>query len=272
MPIACSALLVWSLLVSAPPATTPTLATEDTLHTEVPEVLVRAPRVTLEEILDRVARGEARRDSLLADQSFTVAVRLVRDARGPKPARLLEEAVWRVFRKRPDKVRSFLLRRWAERQGRHAELHVEFSPSMGEEVVNFAFRPRARRDYRYRIVGRDLLGDHLIYRLEFEPRSPLSGFEPSGLVWIDTNDFVIAREELRFRQSPVPLILRGVDRMVVERQRVEGHWVLRRVLLRGETTVPLPQIGRSFDLSIQYDDYALNSGLDDRLFERGSAR
>jgi hypothetical protein len=265
------ALVVSTVLLAAPQPSTPTLATEDTLHTEVPEVLVRAPRVTLEEILDRVARGEARRDSMLEDQSFTVAVRLVRDARGPRP-RLLEEAVWRVFRKRPDKVHSVLLRRVAPARDAHVDWHLDFSPGTGEEVVNFAFQPRARRDYRYRIAGRDLVGDHLIYRLEFEPRSPLAGFQPSGLVWVDTNDFVIAREELRFRQSPLPLILRGVDRMVVERQRVGDHWVLRRVLLRGETTMPLPKVGKSFDLSIQYQDYAVNEGLDDRLFPRGEAR
>ena len=35
-------------------------AREDTMHTEVPEVLVTAPRITLDEILDLVARGEAR--------------------------------------------------------------------------------------------------------------------------------------------------------------------------------------------------------------------
>ena len=39
------------------------------MRTSVPEVLVSAPRVTLDEILDRVGRGEARRDSLLADQA-----------------------------------------------------------------------------------------------------------------------------------------------------------------------------------------------------------
>ena len=64
-----TALALWlALAATAPASPGPTLAREDTLHTEVPEVLVRAPRVTLAEILDRVARGEARRESLLTDQ------------------------------------------------------------------------------------------------------------------------------------------------------------------------------------------------------------
>lgn len=267
MPIA-SALLPWLLVLAS--ETTPTLATEDTMRTEVQEVLVRAPRVTLAEILDRVARGEARRDSLLADESFTVAVRLVRDVRGPTP-KLLQETVWRVFRKRPDKVRSILLRRRiAPRQ--KDDVVVTFSPGMGEEIVDFAFQPRARRDFRYQIVGRDLVGTHVIYRIAFEPRSLLDPMQPQGLVWIDTNDFVIVREEVSFRKSPIPLVLRGIDRMVVERQRVGGHWVLRRVLLRGEATLPLPRVGRTFDLGIQFDDYTVNQGLDDRVFLREVGR
>ena len=41
-------------------------------------MLVRAPRVTLDEILARVERGERRRDSLMTDQRFLVTARLVR--------------------------------------------------------------------------------------------------------------------------------------------------------------------------------------------------
>ena len=79
--IALAALLAW---LAAPPAGAqgPTLATEDTMRTDVSTVLVKAPRVTLEEILDRVARGEARRDSLLHDQSFTATLRVMRDTEG----------------------------------------------------------------------------------------------------------------------------------------------------------------------------------------------
>jgi hypothetical protein len=46
-------------------------------------------------------------------------------------------------------------------------------------------RPEARKDFRYRIVGRDLLGDHLVYRIAFEPRSLIGATEPGGLVWVD---------------------------------------------------------------------------------------
>ena len=249
-------------------ASVPTLAVEDTMHTEVPEVLVKAPRVTLDEILDRVSRGEARRDSMMKDQAFTVTFRVVtgtRDAK--KPPQLFTEYVARVYKKRPDKVRAVELRNWQlhpEKDGADAE--IRFRPRMDEEIVNFAFRPEARRDFRYHIAGRDLLGNRLIYRIAFEPRSALDPAMPSGMVWVDTNEFVIVRQEVGFDRSPVPLFLKGVDRMVIDRQRVNGHWVLKSVLMRAEMSIPIPKFGKSFDIGLLFDDYAVNTGLDDSLF------
>jgi len=270
MPITL-AVPLWLALTAATPASPgPTLAREDTLSTEVAEVLVRAPRVTLDEILDRVARGEARRDSLLADESFTATLRLVRGAHRDQGPALLMESVSRVYKKRPNRVRTVLLRQWKADRDKKAGIQVTFRPDMSEQIVNFAFRPESRRDFRYRILGRDLVGNHLIYRIAFQPRSPLDPSEPSGLVWVDTNDFVIVRQEVTFERSPAALFLKGVDRIVIERRSVDGHWVLWRVLARLETHLPLPRLGRSFDLSIQLDQYAINTGLEDSLFHAGN--
>ena len=85
-------------------------------------------------------------------------------------------------------------------------------------------------------------------------------------MWVDTNDFVIVRQELEFDRSPIPLILKNIDRMVIERERVGDFWVLHRVLMRAHFTLPLPRIGRRMDLSLLFDQYALNSGLPDSVF------
>ena len=253
----------------APPSG-PTVAVEDTMHTEVPEVLVKAPRVTLDEILDRVARGEARRDSAMRDQAFTVTIRMVKGtADAGKTPELLSERVVRIYKKKPEKVRAVLLREWTAKPEKDKDdgPKVQVRSRMDEQIVNFAFRPENRRDYRFRIVGRDLLGNRLVYRIAFEPRSALDPSMPSGLVWVDTNEFVIVRQELGFERSPVPLFLKSVDRMVVERQRVEGgYWVLKRVLARATLSISIPTFGRSFDFAILYDDFVVNQGLDDSLF------
>ena len=90
--------------------------------------------------------------------------------------------------------------------------------------------------------------------------------EPSGRLWVDTRDFVIVRQELEFRQSPVPLFIKGIRHMVVERVRVGEFWVLSRAFVRLEMTVPVPRIGRSFDFGMAFTDYTLNTGLPDTLF------
>jgi len=279
LPPSLAPLVMLSVLLAATPSTSPpaagpsspTLAVEDTMHTAVPEVLIRAPRVTLNEILDRVARGEARRDSLMRDQTFLFSVRVLSTSlNGSKPPDLLAETVTRVYKKRPDKVRSLTLREWQKKPDKKKDddqpVDVNFRSDMSEEIVNFAFRPENRRDFNYRIVARDLVGNHLIYRIAFQPRSSVDPLTPSGLVWVDTNDFVIVRQEVNFERSPVPLLLKGIRRMVIERVQSGPFWVLGRVLIRIELTVPLPQIGRAFDVAMRFDQYAINTGLADSLF------
>ena len=245
----------------------PTLAREDTLSTAVSEILVRAPRVTLDEILDRVARGEAHRDSLLRDDAFLVTMRLMRNSKSASPTLMLE-TVYQVYRKRPDRVRAIKLRQYQEHPSKNDDVRLDFGSDFGERIVNFAFRPDARRDFTYRIVGRDVIGGHLIYRIAFRPRSVLDPSMPSGLVWIDTNEFVIVRQEVSFERSPVPALLKNVDRMVVERTRVGDLWMLSRVLMRIEMTFPIPRVGRAFDVGILFSDYQVNTGLPDSLFSK----
>jgi hypothetical protein len=246
------------------------------MRTEVSPVLVSAPRVTLDEILDRVARGEAHRDSLIRDRSFLLTIRVVGHTGTGSSPELLEETVAQVWQRRPDQYRQAELRHWMKHPPKKDDgdkgVRVEVSSGKGmtETIVNFAFQPDARREYTYRIVGRELLGDHLIYRIAFEPRSPLALDKPGGLVWVDTRDDVIVRQEITFRQSPIPLFLRGIRRMVVERQRVGDLWVLSRVLARIETTIPIPQYGTSFDFGLQFSQYAINTGLPDSLFATGA--
>jgi hypothetical protein len=254
----------------------PTVAVEDTMHTDVSEVLVRAPRVTLDEILDRVARGEARRDSLLHDQSFTATLRVVRNTAGKGTPELFAESVTKVYKRKPDGVRTIRLRNYEKYPDKkHPDddsVDSDFSPGMGEEMVNFAFRPENRRNFRFSIEDRKLLGDHLLYTLRFEPRSALAVYEPSGRVWVDTKDFVILRQELEFRQSPVPLLLKSIRHMVVEREQAGDFWVMSRMLVRIELTIPIPKFGQSFDFAMTLSDYTVNSGLPDSLFSAPAKR
>lgn len=255
------------------------LAVEDTMHTDVSEVLVRAPRVTLDEILDRVARGEARRDSLLKDQSFTATMRVLRNTAGKGKPELFAESVSKVYKKKPGLVRAISLREYElkpDKKKREDDddttFDNDFSPGMGEEIVNFAFQPANRRNFKFTIEDRRIVGDHLVYTLRFEPRSSLSVEEPSGRVWVDTKDYVIVRQELEFRQSPVPLFLKSIKHLVIERTRAGEFWVLSRMLVRMELTIPVPGFGKSFDFGMTLSDYTVNTGLPDSLFTAPAKR
>lgn len=265
----------------APPAAAadapPVLAVEDTIRIAsgaLPEYVVTAPRVTLDEILRRVAQGEARRDSLMQDQSFTrVALLTYREGDGSRP-RLRMETAAKVFKQRPDRVREIELRRRSDRED-GADVRVTAGADMGEEIVSFAFEPRNRAAYDFRIVERHLVGDHVIYLVTFTPRSAVDPL-PAGRAWIDTKDFVIVRQEFWYRdRSPAPLFLKSVDNCVIERTRVDGRWwVLERVVGRARLTSALRLLARLggdklpevMDFSLLFTDYRVNEGIPDSVF------
>ena len=284
-PIAAAAFALALALPVALPAPAaaagPSLAVEDTMHTELPEQVVRAPRVTLDEILRLVAEGEARRDSLMHDQEFTMlaALTYVDDPKGGsvKTTRQWESAS-KVYRKRPDKVRTIKLR---EKSNFKTEdgASVNVGPGMGEDLVNFAFQPRTRSRFTYRILERHLVGDHVVYLISFTPKSKLDEL-PTGRAWVDTNEFVIVRQEFWYRdRSPAPLVFEKIDNCIIERARVDGRWwVMSRVLARVRLTSLARFMGRvgkqklspNIDFSLSMRDWRVNRGIDDAIFAAGA--
>lgn len=260
----------------AEPTGRPVLAVEDTFlmpTTTLPEYLVEAPRVTLEEILRRVAEGEARRDSLMQDAAYTVTFRVVY-AGGDGEPKVAREVASRVYKRRPDKVREVRLK---ESGDEAFELNI--APNMGEQYVAFAFRPESRARFDFEILERLWLGGHVVYRIAFRPRSEVD-LLPTGVVWIDTNEFVIIRQEFGYENgSPIPLFLKSLSDCVVERSRVDGdYWVWTRFLVRVEPTSALRLAGRVsghrfgeiVDLSYARTDWRVNRGLPDSLFAQAA--
>ena len=258
-----------------PPA--PTLAVEDTLKTSLPEEIVTAQRVTLDEILRRVAEGEARRDSLMQDQVFTMLAALTyldSDEGASAPHTRQWESAMRVYRKRPDKVRTVVLRQKSNFKGDDGA-EVTVGANMGEELVSFAFSPRTRSKFSFRILERHLVGDHVVYLIGFTPRSKLDDL-PTGRAWIDTNEFVIVRQEVWYRdRSPAPLVFESIDSCVIERTRVDGRWwVMSRVLARVQMTslarfmarVGKEKLAPTVDFSLVTRDWRVNRGIDDAIF------
>jgi hypothetical protein len=114
--------------------------------------------------------------------------------------------VHKVYKKKPGLLRTVTLRvyeKYPEKNG-DGMAEADFSPGMGERMVNFALQPENRRNYKFAIEDRKLLGDHLIYTLRFEPRSALQVSEPSGRLL----SRMLVRMELTI---PVPRIGKTFD-------------------------------------------------------------
>lgn len=251
---------------AAEPLAPPTLALEDTLpapRIQLRQVEVRAVRLSLDQILDRIVEGEARRDSLIHDEVYDVYVRMLeRDTDRDTPRKTLLNQVSRVFRQQPHMKREIIVKR----SGRE-DLEVSAGQGMREQIIKFAFDPALRKLYRFRIVGRDFAGGHIVYRLEFEPRSDFYKL-PTGRLWVDTNEFVILREEFWYRgTSPAPLVFKSLDNFTVERTRVDGRfWVISRVMGRVTFTLPILGIPPQGDMVISYQNYRINKGIDPKMF------
>ncbi len=258
----------------------PLFAVEDTIP--VPSMLmdvqvVTASRVSIDEILRRVAEGEAHRDSMMQDQSFTMLAALTYLDPGKSGAEATKrqwESATQVFRKRPDKVRTVPLRTRSSFKDAD-DASVEVGPGMDEELVNFAFQPRTRKRFEFRIEQRQLIGDRVLYVLAFRPRSKLDNL-PTGRAWVDTKEFVIVRQEFWYRdRSPAPLFFKSIDSCVIERTQVDGKWwVMSRILARVQVTSLARFMARAgkeklpptIDFTLSIRDWKVNQGLDDALF------
>jgi len=262
----------------------PTLAEEDTIPIPsalLPVFVVTAPRVSLDEILRRVAEGEARRDSLMLDQSYTLSARITyldADEKTPTGAKMRLDYASKVYKKRPDKVREIPLRQKSDFKDQGEGMDVGAAPTMREQLASFAFEPRARARFRFNIDDRRIVAGHVVYIISFKPRSSIDGL-PEGRAWIDTNDFVIAREEFWYRDSsPAPLFFKRIDSCVVERTKIDGKWwVVSRVLARIQVTSMARFFSRmakepltpTIDFVATQSDWRINQGIDDAVFTGG---
>lgn len=258
----------------------PIFAVEDTIPVPsalLPVQIVSASRVTLDEILRRVAEGEARRDSLMQDQSFLMLAALTYvDPKSKTTVRQWEQAT-QVYRKRPDKIRTVVLKSMSKFKDDDGQ-GVQVGPRMTEELVDFAFQPRTRSRFHFAIAERHIVGDRVVYVISFTPRSKLDPL-PTGRAWIDTKEFVIVRQEFWYRdRSPAPLFLEGIDSCVIERTQADGKWwVLSRVLARVRVTSLArwaARIGKEkltpvVDFTLAMQDWKVNHGIDDSVFAVG---
>ncbi len=230
----------------------------------VDTIAVTAPRLRVSEVVRKVAEAM---DAIGRDGSiaFTLLQRVdLFDRRGADDERR-EEVVeaWRIHVDAEGEERMSRLyretREWEAGELVETEVDEEVTQEWQEEVARevmaMPFSLLTANRYRYEIKERNLIGDHLVFRIGFTPRSRFeAGLE--GDVWLDYSDFVIRRMEGRLvGPMPVPLVIREVPRFTFTLRQVGDRWVgdafHGRVLLNGS----LPKIPDEMEFHVRMDDY-----------------
>jgi hypothetical protein len=241
------------------------LAFEDTIpfaEGTLDTILVGAPRMKVSEVVRRIGERMARDRARLRDHSYTGSTRVV--ARYPehpgKPRRW--DTYESVTRERLGRDYTYQTARVWQRERKYEgdeleeeKIDDEVEMDWGQvsdavtEAVPFALQ--SSDAYDYAILDRRLVGDHVVYKIHFAPRSSFQAL-PSGTVWVDFSDFVIRRIEAEMTGAvPMPIFLKSIPVFKVRREQKGEHWVVAdlyaRVLLRDLPLLKIPT-----DLELYY--------------------
>jgi hypothetical protein len=254
-------------------------AREDTMRIAATfPVEVTAKRVSLEEILQRCIDAEKRKYEGVDDIQFTMVEKVILhygSPDDPNAKQTVHEVVQRVYRRQPDLVRSVHLgeREYTVKDGRveprdeeeEAPVRVDVGTDRSA-LTDLPFFFEDLSDYRFAIAERIILEDRVLYRITFNPCSDFKP-RPKGEFWIDTTDFEIFHMDLTFMENvPVPVVLKGVDHLAIEKKRIGDLWVYARIRLR---KIPFVKIPQAAEIVVVFSDYAVNQGLTREDFEVG---
>jgi len=255
----------------------PTIAAEDTFGVQVKyetrTIEVQAKQVTLRDILERTREGEKKRREAVSDLAYTEKVRvtLMGDRHSKEKRRFFENAT-RVYWKSPDRTMRVQLgeRKYGDQDSTEsivpkAQVGIEV-----DDALDFAQGPfylEQIDDYNYHISDRRLYPDRIIYAVQFEPRSNFEPLSIAGTFWIDTADFVVVHEEMKFDRNPAPLLLKSIDHIVRERRRMDGRWVITRIQVVADMRSALMIGFGRVEMEANYSDFAFNAGVPDSVFQ-----
>ena len=248
------------------------LAFEDTFAFDpgsIDTVLVAAPRVTIGEVIEAIGRRMAQESTRMKDIEYTsLATVVTRDRpRGQGgDYRVIETAERHLFSE--DKGEQSVRLWQRERKIKDGEVvkdeideKTETSWEDIEDALMIAmpFTPGSGHRYHYTITGRELVGNDLIYRIDFEPKSRFEAL-PSGTVWVDYSHWVIRNFEARMTGVvPFPLFVEAVPVFRAQRERCGEYWLTTDLtLVLDLKKVPLVGNPRVVEVRVQLRDMVIN--------------
>jgi hypothetical protein len=255
------------------------LAVEDTLDLtdryKIDPLIVQAERLRIGEIVRLCIEHEEALQERIDSHVFTQFLKTVMHVGGygeDAEKLLVLEEVTRVHFRKPDEHKVVPLKQewyiledgekkpWEEAEEEGGEVSVRY-----EEFHDLPFYLEDEDEYDFRILSREIVGDHVVYEVEFKPKSDFE-IAPVGKILIDTSSFQILREEFDFGDRvPMPLVVKSIGPVIRERQRIGDLWVWKRILVRADLRLGWlrfveKNIPDTVEFVVLFRDHQLNEG------------
>ncbi|UCE01371.1 MAG: hypothetical protein JSW67_08685 [Candidatus Latescibacterota bacterium] len=243
-------------------------------YTDTTEVITKP--LTLREIIARSVEGEKRKLGGHNDMTYTMTVRLVANWEERKEIR---DVVSRMYADVTGFSRAVMLgetvRNYKLEEGEWVVDEKKGDEKSGVRVESdgysdFAELPfflEEQKEFDFELLERTIEVDHVIFKIGFKPKSDFKAL-PSGIVYVDTDDYRIIHEEFTFEQNPFPLFLKDIRRISRHWEELPGgEWVFTRLImeveLRGGFFGKIPDRAA---VSLFRDDFRFDEGYDARTF------
>ena len=231
--------------------------------------MVSAQRVSIEEVIAAIGRKMEQERFRMEDISYTTLVsQLLRDDPDMELQNYsLEEYAIRFHhdRNEGDQVVQLWERKRKFENGEQVEdetdeeIEAEWITAQDDAMDNMPFAPEGAHRYNYTILDRRNVGNSLIYKVKFEPKSRFEALA-TGVVWVDYSNWAIRKMEAELVQTvPYPMFIHSIPSFRISRQRVGEYWFTTQVyVLIKLRKIPLMPIPRSVEVRVDMQDIEIN--------------
>ncbi|MDX2474730.1 MAG: BamA/TamA family outer membrane protein, partial [Candidatus Krumholzibacteria bacterium] len=232
-------------------------------------VLVSAPRVTVEDVIAAIGRRMEYDNYRMADVEYTTLItQVVREQPGVEGGDYqVEEYALRYHQdgekgeqvvKLWERSRKFENFEMVEEET-DEEMKAEFLPNQGQIIESMPFSSGGAGRYNYTILDRQMVGNNLIYKIGFEPKSRFEAL-PSGTIWVDYSNWVLRKIEARMTGAvPYPMFLKSVPVYRLSQERFGEFWFPTEAYMRiNLRKVPLLPIPDNIEVRVSLRDIVIN--------------
>ncbi|MFT7699153.1 MAG: hypothetical protein ACI8S7_000975 [Candidatus Krumholzibacteriia bacterium] len=247
-------------------------STPDTLGFEAGDadtLSVSSGRVTVDEVVAAIARRREEdrfsKDSYEYTTLATVVVRYDDDEENGRYS--IEESASRFHfdRNLGEQVVNLWERSREYENGELVEdetdedVTAEFLPMQQNVFSAMPFTIEGSDRYEYEILARELVGNNLIYKVSYKPKSRFEAL-PAGVIWVDYTNWVIRKFEGELVETvPYPMILKSIPVFRQNRERYGDMWftsdAYMRFVLRD---IPFVDVPVNVEVRVQLRDIVIN--------------